>query len=88
MLLMEGANSDAGDATTTFSLMAEESELCKVQGLLQSAGVWLAAYYVFKIPYPQALKNTLCFLQKVILELGDRERTPNVVIKIANMLKQ
>ena len=63
-------------------LVAEELSVCRAEGLLQTVAVWLASYYVFNCAYPVHFKNTLVFLQKVVLNIQNSQVKAPLIISV------
>lgn len=70
----------------TFDVTAEGRSICKSSDFIHSFIVMFASYYVFNLVYNKKLDGTLSFIQKCILNIGDRSKTkPKVLALIAKM---
>lgn len=57
-----------------FSLVVEKQVLCSVRDFHKALLSLFACYYVFDMAYPRECKNTLLYLEKVLLKLSSSEK--------------
>lgn len=60
-------------------LVIEEKNICSTEGVLEAFVVLFSVFYIFNIEYPKYAKNTLIFIQKYIIQLKDKYKTPSKV---------
>lgn len=71
-----------------FTVTVDGTHLCQGTGVEEGIVAAFSAYYVFNLAYPPFLKNTLTFLQRIVLnisEVGDKP-PPITVTRIINLL--
>jgi len=74
------------DSGAIIKLYAEGDLICESRCFMDALASLIAAYYVFNIHYPTGLTCTLTFMQKIVLNLQDKEKTPQRVIKALKKL--
>lgn len=73
--------------TSSFSIMAENEEICQPLSLCTSLYSLMATFYCFNLEYPPKAKRTLEFLQKVGLSLHDNVKLSPRVASVYAKLK-
>lgn len=75
VMLLDGP---AADDDVTGRIVAEGQLVCTTEGLLQTYAVWFATYYAFNCCYPEKFRNSLAFIQKILMGLKCSLKTPLV----------
>ena len=89
---IECASEDFGlvDAITCkeFVVSVEGNTIAKTQCFLKAFEIFFSAFYIFNLEYPKALKATLTFIQKEIIQLNDGAPEIGRVINLITKLKR
>ncbi|XP_066914364.1 uncharacterized protein [Clytia hemisphaerica] len=72
----------------SFDVKVEEEILATTNNFFDAVCLMLASYYVFNIVYPNSLINTLTFIQKYILDIGDETKTLGRVSTFISRIKK
>ena len=67
---------------TPFTVTVESQTVCCVDGLVRSVAVMMSLFFIFDLAYPKNRKNTLLFIQKWLLDLEDKTKTPPKVVTL------
>ena len=65
-----------------FYIMADNIKVCHTQTLTKAIKLLFCTFFVFNIAYPNAIKGTLTFYQKVFLNLPDCASKIQKVVKL------
>ena len=82
---------------STFSVIIENKVLCEAGDFVEAFCLYISAYYVFNISYPEQLYKTMVFIEKLILKLHDNtskckklkgieKQVINIIAKINNVI--
>ena len=63
------------------SVVTEGIEICKAGELTEAVCLLMAVHYILDLQYHPKVYNTLIFIQKVILNIQDGEKTPAKVVR-------
>ena len=55
---------------------------------VKSMALLISSFYVFNIEYPSKIENTLTFIQKFFLDINDKPKTSDKVLKFMSVLKK
>lgn len=64
------------------SLHIEHGEICTYNSMTEGVAALFASHYVFNLVYRPKLKKSLLFIQKKILNIADRIKTPLIITDI------
>lgn len=67
-----------------YGIWMEGNELCTAGDMVEAVAVWFSTFYIFNIHFPIYAKNTLTFIQKVLLKLNDKVKMSS---KVFNLMK-
>ncbi|XP_018019309.1 uncharacterized protein LOC108675793 [Hyalella azteca] len=72
---------DASDPSSEGVIFVEKMMICQVSSIIEGFSTWFASFYVFDMSYPKYAKKTLCFIQRGLLGLKDKSKTPLTVLE-------
>ena len=75
------------DNQAEFEVKVEGTSISKSVDFVYSYMVMFAAYYVFNLAYPQRLHSTMAFMQKFLLNIGDKIKVKPKVLSLMAKLK-
>ena len=55
---------------------------------VKSMVLLISSFYVFNIEYPSQVENILTFIQKFFLDINDKSKTSDKVLKFMSVLKK
>ena len=47
----------------------------------------MASFYVFSVEYPKKIEGTFTFVQKILLKISDKQKSPSKVLQLISSLK-
>lgn len=62
------------DKSISFSLVVESKKLFSCENLLTALASYLSSFYVFNLEYPKGLRKSMQFIQRVFLQIKDKEK--------------
>ena len=71
-----------------FAITAEREVVCTTTDLVNAFSALIAVHYTFDFTYVPKARNTLTFIQKVILNMGDGTSFAAFVLPIFKKFKQ
>lgn len=70
------------DRTSEFQVVAEKEVVCTTTDLVTAFSVLMAIHYTFDFVYAKKARNSLSFIQKVIINMSDETATPPKVVQM------
>ena len=55
---------------------------------VKSMALLISSFYLFNIEYPSQVENILTFIQKFFLDINDKSKTSDKVLKFMSVLKK
>lgn len=77
---------DTPGITTSFKLMADGMVINSTDNVMKAIACWISSFYVFNFFYPSSISKSLCFIQRVILNIYDGVPVPRFIISLTNKL--
>ncbi|XP_071811273.1 sterile alpha motif domain-containing protein 3-like isoform X3 [Apostichopus japonicus] len=77
---------DTPGITTSFKLMADGMVINSTDNVMKAIACWISSFYVFNFFYPSSISKSLCFIQRVILNIYDGVPVPRSIISLTNKL--
>ncbi len=72
--------------TELYEVYADNVRIIGTTNLSTAFKALMGAVYVFNLAFPKCHKSTMTFLQKVVINLQDRQSRDNKVYKLAGLL--
>lgn len=85
--LLCDAEFDPADPETMFQLKVEGEHFCSVKGLFKAVCALMSVYFSFDLAYPSYRMKSLILIQKELLNLEDKVKTPMKVISVMKRIK-
>ena len=67
------------EENTSYHIMVERFCLTSTKDFIKGFGVLMASFYVFNVEHTKKGERSLIFVQKLFLNISDKERTPQKV---------
>ena len=71
-----------------FEIKVEQFTTGTAKDLVKSMALLISSFYVLNVEYPSKIENTLTFIQKVFLNINDRSKTSDKVLRFMSVLKK
>lgn len=78
---------DEDCSSRTASVSADGVLIGSTYGIVNSIMLWFATFYVFNMSFPKESKQTLTFIQKVILGLKDKLKIPSKIFTLQKRIE-
>ena len=71
-----------------FEIKVERFTTGTKKDLVKSMTLLISSFYVFNVEYTSKIKNTLTFVQKFFLDINDKPKTSDKVLRFTSVLKK
>ena len=71
-----------------FEIKVEKVTTGTTKDLMKSLVLLISSFYVFNAEYPSKIENILTFIQKFFLDINDKSKTSDKVLKVMSVLKK
>ena len=71
-----------------FEIKVEQFTAGTTKHFVKLMALLISSFYVFNIEYPSKIENTLTFIQKFFLDINDKSKTSDKVLKFMSVLKK
>ena len=71
-----------------FKIKVEQFKTGTTKDFVKSMALLISSFYVFNVEYPSKIENTLTFIQKFFLNINDKSKTSDKVLRFMPVLKR
>ena len=71
-----------------FEIKVEQFTTGTTKDFVKSVALLISSFYVFNVEYPSKVENTLIFIQKFFLNINDKSKTSDKVLRFMSVLKK
>ena len=68
--------------------MVERFRLTSTKDFIKAFDVLMASFYVFNLEYTKKVEGSFIFTQKFFLNISEKQKTPQKVLKLISSLKK
>ena len=86
-LLANHLSSSLFDNDAEYQVLVEDNVITTTKDFVLAFTIMFAAYYIFNLAYPSKLSGTLAFIQKLVLQIGDKAKVKPKVLTLIGKLK-
>ena len=79
---------EIGNKLILFEIKVEQFTTGTTKDFVKSMALLISSFYVFNVEYPSKIENTLTFIQKFFLNINDKSKTSDKVLKFMSVLKK
>ena len=76
------------EENTSYHIMVERFRLTSTKDFIKAFGVLMASFYVFNLKYTKKVEGSFIFVQKLFLNINDKQKTQQKVLKLISSLKK
>ena len=76
------------EENTSYHIMVERFRLTSTKDFIKAFGVLMASFYVFNLEYTKKVEGSFIFVQKLFLNINDKQKTQQKVLKLISSLKK
>ena len=71
-----------------FEIKVEQFTTGTIKDFVKSRALLISSFYVFNVEYPSKVESKLTFIQKFFLNINDKSKTSDKVLKFMSVLKK
>ena len=71
-----------------FEIKVEQFTTGTTKGFVNSMALLISSFYVFNVEYPSKIENTFTFNLKFFLNINDKSKTSDKVLRFMSVLKK
>ena len=79
---------EIANKSTLFEIKVEQFTTGTTRDFVTSVALLSSSFYVLNVEYLSNIENTLTFIQKFFLDINDKSKTSNKVLKFMSVLKK